>query len=306
MPWTAGRAVQQAGPVFTVQWFPSRGAPLDGSQGSSSRFWRASGATASLGLHLGIESPAGPEGRAGLPSPPGTSVASGGCQCAGRPSCPGFWAAHISRKPADAVPPRQSQASLCDMCLLVGAGIHPWAQGFFHPSAPTLLSTGAGWRGREEGTAPGAEGTPLGSPAPLRQMGASRAHDKYQQHEAPSGPLRVSAESGGRGWRGQPSCSGLVLVSRALRVGRPHSQEDGGGGGGWMPRNISCRGETVLCAQLSLPATLAFPPVCPPAGSGGCPLVVPGENPQSVVLDGSAAAATTCRAAGRPRPAGLG
>lgn len=77
-----------------------------------------------------------------------------------------------------------------------------------------------------------AESSPRGSPAPPKQMGASRAHDKYQQHEAPASPLRVSPESGGRGWRGQPSCPGLVLVGRtsgwAGHIPRRMAEEAGG------------------------------------------------------------------------------
>lgn len=157
----------------------------------------------------------------------------------------GFWAAHISRKPADAVPPCPSPASLCDMCLLVGAGIHPLPpdrssgrKGSSIPRRPPCCprpraagSLPGRWlEGAEEGTAPGAEGTPPGSPAPLKQMGAARAHDKYQQHEADSGPLRVSPESGGRGWRGRPGCSALVLAGRSPQGGQATFP------GGWRRR----------------------------------------------------------------------
>lgn len=51
--------------------FPCEGSPCVASRRSSGRCWRDSRAEARLGLHLGITSQAGPEGRAGLPSPPG-------------------------------------------------------------------------------------------------------------------------------------------------------------------------------------------------------------------------------------------
>lgn len=168
------------------------------ARGSSGRFWRAGGAAASLGLHLGIESPAGPEGRAGLPSLPGTSIARGGLSArqasllapaSGPPTFPG-------NQPTLSRPANLRHLSVTCACLL-GQGPIPGRKGSSIPQRPPCCPQprplgpcpGVGWRGREEGTAPGAESTPRGSPAPPKQMGASRAHEKYQQHEAPAGPL---------------------------------------------------------------------------------------------------------------------
>lgn len=135
-------AVQQAGPVFTVQWLPSRGAPLDGLPGQLLQVLEGRWGSGQPWASPWHREPSRSRGQGGPP----LAAWHQHCQwravgAAGKPSHPGFWAARISRKPADAFPPRQSQASLRDLCLLVGAGTHPWAQGFFHSSAPTLLST---------------------------------------------------------------------------------------------------------------------------------------------------------------------
>lgn len=156
-----GQAVQQAGSVFTVQWLPSRGEPLRGLLEKLWQGWGDAGAEArawSCPWHH-EPSQAGPEGRAGIPSPPGHQQravrqvegadplwAVSADQQARKPSLLVFRATHLYGKSSDTVLPCESHASLSgDESLLVGVGI-PWhqagprAQGLFHSSAPTLLS----------------------------------------------------------------------------------------------------------------------------------------------------------------------
>lgn len=96
---TARQAVQQAAPVFTVQWLPSWGEPLRGLLEELWQGWRGGGAEARLGLGLGIMSQAGPEGRVGLPLRLATSRGHFSEWTRG-PSLPGFWVTHLSRKPS--------------------------------------------------------------------------------------------------------------------------------------------------------------------------------------------------------------
>lgn len=141
-----GRAVQQAGSVFTVQWLPSGwGAsvrpPEEPWQVPEGRQGRAR-----PGLRLGTWSQAGAEsagrGRLGERSPAGLLLPSSGLH-----TFPG--------NPAAAGPPCESHASLSGTSPFLlgsipcrdpslGTKLVLWARGLFHSSAPTLLSTSTG------------------------------------------------------------------------------------------------------------------------------------------------------------------
>lgn len=130
-----------------------------------------------------------------------------------QPSGPGgvlfpSWAAHLDGKSSPAVPPSELLLLSGDKSLLVGVGSGGtilWAQGRFHSSGPTLLSQSPwalGLARRDVGL-----GGTWDVDTALKRVGASRAREKYQQHEASSSSL--SPESEGRGWR-DPGLAALV------------------------------------------------------------------------------------------------
>lgn len=145
--------------------FPCEGSPCVASWRSSGRCWRGSRAEARLGLRLGITSQAGPEGRAGLPSPPGPT--SGAAVSAARQAS----SCLLGRTPfQEAQPMPPCPANLMHLSLRqvpacwgrnpsLGTRQVLWAQGLFRSSVPTLSSTSmcpwvpgpsAGWRGAGE------------------------------------------------------------------------------------------------------------------------------------------------------------
>lgn len=137
-----GRAVQQAGSVFTVQWLPSGGGPLGGPPEEPRQMPAGRQGRARPGLHLGVWSQAGTAGTSrgcsGERSPAGLPLPSSGLH-----AFPG--------NPAAAGPPCEPRASLSrtSPCLLGQGSIPghqtgPLGMRLFHSPEPTLLSTSTG------------------------------------------------------------------------------------------------------------------------------------------------------------------